>query len=353
MRLSNFKLIVMDNAHNISSANTMTDFATSTTLDPDSMYSLVTGPYVAFTILGAIISSTLLILIFSYLNNVSLVKECVLVYLYKDVVIIFILMNCVRVIWIIVWYSNNSGFGIEATQAKVISLGHYFLVILLLLLINILNAVKCYILKSKVLDPPMPWRDEDILGINIIRLAYSIFTTGFISVMYALGLYPKLYYALVEPNLVERDWGEGNYIFPGLVMFLCSTGVITAIVAKIHEEVNEKILEGIIPQQINYSFGIIHCIIIVLVTSTIFLVEVFEVVTLTHLWQIFCLLAPLILTIIPAIVIYRVHQVQSYALRVIKEKLEEAFFLNIYLTPSIITLIMYSTLYILYQLFDI
>ena len=98
-------------------------------------------------------------------------KECVLVYLYKDIVIVFILSNCIRLITLIVRYSNSSGLGISPTKANVIVFVHALLIVLILLLTNTINVVKCYILKSKVLDPPMPWGEDDVLGIKIIRFS--------------------------------------------------------------------------------------------------------------------------------------------------------------------------------------
>ena len=100
----------------------MTDLSANTTSVPDSMYPLVAGSYLFFAILTFLISSTLIILLFSYLNNVSLVKECVLVYLYKDVVIMFMLSNCIRLITVIVWYSNRSGLEIGTTKVKFITI---------------------------------------------------------------------------------------------------------------------------------------------------------------------------------------------------------------------------------------
>ena len=57
--------------------------------------------------------------------------------------------------------------------------------------------------------------------------------------------------------------------------------------------------------------------------------------------------------ITPAIVIYRVDELKSHAYNVLKNKLDEAFLLSIYVTPAIITVIMYFTLYVIYQVLEI
>jgi hypothetical protein len=74
-----------------------------------------------------------------------------------------------------------------------------------------------------VLDPPMPWGYDDALGINIIRLAYSIFTVGCFSVMYVFGPHPKipLYYVLVERHPTNAHFPEYNYSL-GFVL-LCAS----------------------------------------------------------------------------------------------------------------------------------
>jgi hypothetical protein len=333
----------------------MTDLTANSTSGPDSMYSLVAGPYVFFAILGFIISTTLIILIFSYLNNVSLVKECVLVYLYKDVVIMFILSNCYRLITIIIPYSHPSGLGISPTIARAISFAPILLLVLLLLFINTINVVKCYILKSKVLDPPMPWGDDDVLGINTLRLAYSIFTIVLGSVMYVLGLHPKvpLYYVLVEHHLTEPHFPEHSYILAGLCVALCITSTITGVVAKVYEEANKQLLGEIIAQQINYSLVIFPTILVMLLILTVYLVDVFEVFTFMNLLEIMYVVVSLLYIIAPTFVFYKVHPVRSHAVKLLKNKWEDAFILKIYVTPVLITVIMYPSLFILYQLLDI
>ena len=327
----------------------MIDFPINTTSDLEAMYPpLITGPYVLFAILTFIISSTLLILIFAYLNNVALVKECVLWYLYKDVVIIVILINCMRLIIVIVCYSINGGLGIGVTLAKVMTFAQGCLAILLHLLINILNAVKCYMSMSKLIDPPMPWGDDDLLGIRMIRFLCSVFTTGLFGVMYALGMYPKVYYILVEQNAAATDLPENSYTFFGVVLFLVITESITGIVAE-----NGKLPEKIIPRQMNYFLWTIPTIAIVLITLFILFEEVFYVFKLAHPFQIRILVSSILYTITPAIVIYRTNQLKSHTAKVLKNKIEEAFLLSIYVAPAMITLVMNFTLYIIYQLFDI
>ena len=62
-------------------------------------YRLVTGTHVVFEIISFIISTISLAIILGYLNNgVSIAKECILLYLYRDVVIIWMSFNS---LWLI------------------------------------------------------------------------------------------------------------------------------------------------------------------------------------------------------------------------------------------------------------
>jgi hypothetical protein len=258
-----------------------------------------------------------------------------------------------RLIAIIVLYSNTTGLGMVPFNAKAISFIQAFFVILILLLINIINSLKCYIIKSKVIDPPMPWGDDDLLGTNIIPLAYSIFTTVFISVMYALGLHPEMYYALMEHHRTELYWSQTNHILPGLVVILGITGIITGIVAKVYDAANKQLLEASIAHQINYSLGIFPPILLVLITSLLYLLNFYEVLTLINFLQTIHIVVSLLYIIVPALVLYRVPQGHSHAAKFFKNKREDAFLLNIYLTPVLITVLMYPSLFFLYQLLDI
>ena len=308
---------------------------------------LATGPHTLFAILIAIISTTLLILIFSYLNNVSLVKESVLVCLYKDVVVVMILLNSVRLITFILIYSINSDRRIDVVQAKVTSIVVMFLVCYFLLLINIVNAMRCFILKSKVIDPPMPWGDDNHLGIRIIRASCFVFTTGFVSGLIAVGAYPKIFYNLIDQNSSAKDLPEDNYVFFGLALFLFITATIMGIVSKFQYAANEQALNATIPRQMNYLIWVIPTIIIVVMTLAQAITSIKD-----HLLQMLTILS-IVFTIIPALIIYCSEELKYHSSKVLKNKMEEAFMLCIYVTPVIITVLMYGTLYVIYQCFDI
>jgi hypothetical protein len=210
---------------------------------------------------------------------------------------------------------------------------------------NITGSVKCYISKSKVLDPPMPWGDDDLFGIRVIRCSCTVFITGFVTVMYALGMYPKLYYHLVEKNVSSTNSPEGGYIFIGLVLFFFVVGTVIGIITKVYEATNGHLLEAIVPRQINYFLWIIPTITIVMLTSHMFELE--------NRLQMFALMSSTLCTIAPAVVIHSADQVKHHSAKILRNKIEEAFLLSIYVTPAIITVILYGALCIIYTSFNI
>ena len=88
-------------------------------------------------------------------------------------------------------------------------------------------------------------------------------------------------------------------------------------------------------------------------------------ITIANLFEdafyVFKLALPLLLSnivtlvdiIASVIVIYRADQVKYHAAKVLKNIMDEAFILNIYVIPTIITLFMYCSLYVIYELFNL
>jgi hypothetical protein len=230
--------------------------------------------------------------------------------------------------------------------AKVITFVYGCIFGLILVFMNIIYAVKCYISKSKVLDPPMPWGDDDVLGIRLIRCSGTVLITGFFTVMYTLGMYPKIYYSLVDQNVSLTNSPEGGYIFLGLTFFLVLTGTVIGIITKVIEAASGHILEVIVPRQMNFFLWIFPTVIIVVYLP----VRIFEPV---HPFEGMFIVCSIWFIIIPALVIYFADQIKHNVSKVLKNKIEEAFMLSIYVTPAIITVILYCTLYTIYTLFDI
>ena len=167
-----------------SSANTTTGHPHSTTYSEKQVHPLATWSIVSLIIISAIVSNVLLVSILSYLNNLSLEKQCMLIYLYKDFVAILIIQNCVWLIVGILYTPIQNYFKFGAIQAEVVTFIIWCLIMMLLLVINVISGISCYMMKTRVIDP---WGENERLGLNQIRGTCFVLTVGFSSTMFALG----------------------------------------------------------------------------------------------------------------------------------------------------------------------
>ena len=53
---------------------------------------------------------------------------------------------------------------------------------------NVIAALKLYISKTNTLDPPMPWGDDENIGLNYIRVTCTLLIVGF-TIIYKLGIF--------------------------------------------------------------------------------------------------------------------------------------------------------------------
>ena len=311
------------------------------TYDKESKHPLLTKTIVLFLIVCIITSNALLVAILSYLNNVSLAKKCVLFYLYKDFVTIWIALNCVWLVASIFYYPTHSSLPFGTFQAKVISFVMSCLTLILFLVINVMNALKLYKVKTKVLDPQMPWGEDEGLGVKIIRVSCGMLVVGLTSTLFALGTYPKIYYVFAEEDPSLFILPVTASVFPGVFVFLLVSCIITCLAAKYYESPNDQLIDKLISSQMNLFVCMI--LIALMITS---LNEVFKVFELVNLWRLLIGLMSSTMVLIPAIVIMKTNRLKCYVIRAIKNSLDEAFLLNIYLTPTFLMVIIYSIIYL-------
>ena len=124
--------------------------------------------------ISMLISNIFSFLILNYLGNLALAKDCLLLYLYKDLMKLAICMNCLSEISVALGYTIGGELGTLATVAKVLSFMGSHILLLLLIFMNIIGALKLYQRKTNILDPPMPWGDDDSMGIKWIRLIVTL-----------------------------------------------------------------------------------------------------------------------------------------------------------------------------------
>ena len=108
----------------------------------------ITSHFVTFSTLSVIDLTILLSLILRYLGSLSLVRRGLLLYIYKEILTIFM---CIQWVWftlVVLCYVSGNGTIIESTIAKVMSYFFTFFLIQFLLALNILSAIKLYMTKK-------------------------------------------------------------------------------------------------------------------------------------------------------------------------------------------------------------
>ena len=318
-----------------------------TTLEEDMKTVLVTGSYLSFAVVSCLISVVLLTLILLYLNSVDLAKECILLSLYKEVVIIWILINFIYMAGTIMSYTARNG--IDGFTAVIVPYCIHILCAMLLAVMNVIAAFKFYTMKANMVDPPMPWGDNERLGIMMIRLFIGVLSIGIVSIIYALGCYPKMCYLLKLGYYTSTmEFPQNSLIVPGYLFSLQIVCLLTYLRAKYYESANNQLREGITFRQMQYFFWIV----MVLFLSW-HICETFQISGLKNQWRLLQVLASISLAVAPLLVILTTKQLKSYILKILENVLHEMFLLSIYLTPAFLLLFINGSLYLVYGIINV
>ena len=318
-------------------------------LNEDSSYPAITLDYLTFASLSMIISSLILFVIIRYLKNISLVRQCLVICIYEDLASIMICLNIVWEIRLLLSYSIWDGLGIAKTISIILSFCAFCLMGILLSLMNCVSALKLYMNKTSLVDPPMPWGDDEKIGIITIRIICAIPIIGITTTMYGLGIYPKLYYLFA--GLDSNDFfqqPQDSLMYPFMLLFLISTSLLTFLGAKFYKSKTLHHNEVAIPGQINYFLWAN----MIFISLTIFL-SIFNLLSERNQWKLFRSNIIIIQVATPAIIVLRNDQIKTFSYNFIKDALDQIFFMQIYLTPSVLSFLMCCTLHLIYGQFGI
>ena len=217
---------------------------------------------------------------------------------------------------------------------------------MLLLLMNIVSALHLYINKANMLDPPMPWGDDDTRGLQYIRGIYTTLTLTFTLLMHGSGLYPKIYYWIISQSPDIEP--EMTILYPIVLTSLIFTSSVTSLAAKLYKSSSLALVDTALPQQINYIYTILFLSLTVSV-----LLRLFDVLKSSDIWMLWQFNVDIVQIVTPLIIIVRTKQLRDYSYNFVKTKFEDLFFFQTYSTPVLICLFMYSTLCVIYNIFDI
>ena len=214
---------------------------------------------------------------------------------------------------------------------------------------NIISALKFYQRKTNILDPPMPWGDDEGQGIKWIRVIATTLSLVFTCTMFGFGIYPKTYYWFTgqEYQSVSKV-ATAFIIYPVVLMFLIFASIITGLLAKLYKRSNPCPADSGIPKQINY-FQKTFCLMLFL---TVIIGES-NFLSSTNLWTVWKINLAIMQVCVPVLTVLKENQLRQYSYHFLRSKLEELFYYQIYLTPTLLFLFMNGTLYIIYDYFDI
>ena len=310
---------------------------------------IFTGVELLIGTISMLVSNIFSFLILNYLGNLTLAKDCLLLYLYKDLMKLAICMNCLSEISVVLGYAIGGELGASAIVTKVLSFIGCNVLLLLLLFMNIISALKLYQRKTNILDPPMPWGDDEAKGIKWIRLIATLITFILTSTLFGLGIYPTTYYWFSgeETPSFSKD-AIAFLIYPLILIVLISASIITALIGKFYKLPTLDPADSDIPRQIDY-FHITFCFML----SLMVILGESTFLSSSNAWNLWKINLVIIQVAIPVFTVLKENQLRHYAYNFFNSKLEEIFFYQIYLTPTLVYLLMNITLYLIYDVFDI
>ena len=323
-----------------------TNLGNTISSDEQGLYEKIILANDVFGFLAFLATGTTSVLILSYLHNVSLAKEGLILYLYRDFVTILITL---RALWAIKWLLNHlEKSSIKKFPTKLLMFCLYGGILSLALVMNLISALRLFIAKQMMLDPTLPWIGENqSKGITKIRVACALLVVGFLVTMFGLGLYPKMYYGLIEQQVSESEGLIADILFRGILGFLMVTCLATWIGTMFHERVYQKQLDTMIPRTINYFLWIA-----VSIVGFTLLGETLEILDFRTRWNIYQFLITAGEIIIAFAIILKSEQLKSHSTRFVKNRLDDAFLFSIISVPTVLVLFIYGLLFIIYNIIN-
>ena len=190
--------------------------------------------FVGWTVMTAF-STVMVSFILEYLNNTSPVKECILLYLCKDVCKIFLLFVWILYFAVLDCLIVGNGTYLGIVSAKLFTFTWIFLSLYLLLILNIIGAIKFYVMKELKLDPPMPWNQDEYVVSKKIRITSMLLSFLFVAILFTTGGYPKIYFNLIGDKRPFSQLPILTSINSGMITTLLISYMIMLIGVKIYQ----------------------------------------------------------------------------------------------------------------------
>ena len=212
---------------------------------------VVSVSFALFSVLLQIIITILISLILGYLDSVSMVKHCLMFHLYRELLQAFLIQGWMWTITVLTCLVNGNGISIDTFTAKIVSYSWYGINLYLLLIVNLMAFLKFYIAKEKVLDPSLPWDDDDLTFLRKFRVGSFLLANVWLLTTFAAKGYPKIYYDLIGDDRHISELPIGTSMSASLLILLLITYTMTSIATKLSKSLQGEYIVTRFPHQIS------------------------------------------------------------------------------------------------------
>ena len=115
------------------------------------------------------------------------------------------------------------------------------------MMLNIIGAIRLYMTKTMLLDPPLPWGNDDKFGVKMIRLIVGGISVGYPLILFPFEIYPKVYY-----DFVNQSHPKSASLFSVPCILQVVVFLTTLLVYKYYQKKEVQQTSSNIPHQVNY-----------------------------------------------------------------------------------------------------
>ena len=289
-------------------------------------------------IIGTIAFGSAFLLTLSYLNDVSLSKRCLILYLYKDMISSITLVRIFVMIEALLSYLNKEGT--NWILAMVVSYSLSCCVLYTALNLIFISISKYYMAKVNMIDPQIPMMGGDEKdAIRRVRVLCCLIVAGFASTTVGLRLYPLMFFRLTIGKEVEDNFLMSSLIYRGTLVLLISISGIITMAKKYYETNNEFLIDRIVPKAIKYIS--VYALLKLILPTIAEVADLAESMTICKFSQ---SITSILYIIVPFVLILRSDQLKTHSIRILKNRYDDVFLYSIYLVPTFLFFVINITL---------
>ena len=289
-------------------------------------------------IIGSIAFGSASVLTLSYLNDLSLSKRCLILYLYKDMISSVTLVRAFVMIQTLLSHLNEEGT--NWILAMLVSYSLSCCVLYTVLNLIFISIIKFYMAKLNMIDPQIPMMGGDEKdAIRRVRILCCLIVVGFASTTVGLRLYPLLFYRLTIGHEVEDNFLMSCLLYRGTLVLLISISGIITMAKKYYEANNEFLIDQMVPKAIKYI-----SVLAVLKLTLPSIAEIADLADKRTIWKFSQSITSTLYIIVPFVLILRSDQLKTHSIRIMKNKYDDVFLYSIYLVPTFLFFVINVTL---------